>query len=77
MSSRRRTNKKFWNRVFLSFLLYSIVVPLIYLLLDRQHLINGFKEDPWLVILKITGIALGISLVMNFWGPRDPELRKY
>ncbi len=77
MSSRRRTNKKFWSRVFLSFLLYIVIVPLIFLLLDRHRLIDEFREAPWQVILKISGIAFGISLVINFWGHRDPELRKY
>lgn len=77
MSSRHRTNRKFWNKVFRYFLIYLIVVPLIYFFLDHSSLIAEIKSEPFLFILKIAGIALGISLVISFWGQRDPELRKW
>jgi len=77
MSSQRRANKKFWNKVFRLFLLYLVLVPLIFLLLDRSTVNQEVREDSLVIILKIAGIALGIALIMSFWSNRDPELRKY
>ncbi len=77
MSSRRRANKKFWNKVFRLFLLYLVLVPLIFLILDRSTVYQEVKEDTLVFILKMAGIALGIALIISFWSNRDPELRKY
>ena len=77
MSSRRRANKKFWNKVFRLFLLYLVIVPLIFLILDRSTVYQEVKEDTLVFILKMAGIALGIALIISFWSNRDPELRKY
>jgi len=77
MSSRRRASKKFWNKVFKLFLLYLVIVPLIFFILDRTSVYQELKEDTLVFILKIAGIALGIALIISFWSNRDPELRKY
>lgn len=77
MSSRRRINKKFWTRVFRLTLIYIIIVPLIFFLLDRSSVNSELKTDPWSFVFKMAGIAFGISLIISFWGHRDPELRKY
>ncbi len=77
MSTRRRINKKFWNKVFRLTLIYLIIVPLIFFLLDRSSVNTELKTDPWIFVLKMAGIAFGISLIISFWGHRDPELRKY
>ncbi|HNR15891.1 MAG TPA: hypothetical protein PKG90_04395 [Chitinophagaceae bacterium] len=77
MSSRRRANKKFWNKVFRLFLLYLVLVPLIFLILDRSTVYQEVREDILVFILKVAGIALGIALIISFWSNRDPELRKY
>lgn len=77
MSSRRRANKKFWNKVFRLFLLYLVLVPLIFLILDRSTVYQEVREDTLVFILKVAGIALGIALIISFWSNRDPELRKY
>jgi len=77
MSSRRRANKKFWNKVFRLFLLYLVLVPLLFLLLDRSTVYQEVREDTFVFILKMAGIALGIALIISFWSNRDPELRKY
>ena len=77
MSSRRRATKKFWNKVFRFFLLYLVLVPLIFLILDRSTVYQEVREDTFLFILKMAGIALAIALIISFWSNRDPELRKY
>ena len=77
MSSRRRANKKFWNKVFRLFLLYLVLVPLIFIILDRSTVYQEVREDTLVFILKMAGIALGIALIISFWSNRDPELRKY
>lgn len=77
MSSRRRANKKFWNKVFRLFLLYLVLVPLIFLILDRSTVYQEVREDTLVFILKVAGIALGIALIISFWSNRDPELREY
>lgn len=77
MSTRRRTNRKFWNRVFRLTLIYLIIVPVIFYFLDKSSVSNELKTAPAGFILKMAGIAFGISLIISFWGHRDPELRKY
>ena len=77
MSTRRRANRKFWNRVFRLTLIYLVIVPIVFYFLDKNNLQSEFKTAPFGLILKVAGIAFGISLVMSFWGHRDPELRKY
>ncbi len=77
MSSRRRANRKFWNRVFRLTLIYLIIVPIIFYLLDKTSVSQELKTAPIEFIAKMAGIAFAISLVISFWGHRDPELRKY
>jgi hypothetical protein len=77
MSSRRRANKKFWNKVFRLTLIYILIVPVIFYLLDKSSVTNDLKTTPVSFVLKMAGIAFGISLIISFWGHRDPELRKY
>jgi hypothetical protein len=77
MSSRRRTNKKFWNKVFRLTLIYLLIVPVIFYLLDQSSVSSELKKTPVIFLLKMAGIAFGISLIISFWGHRDPELRKY
>lgn len=77
MSNRRRTKRSIRNKVFRLFLLYIILVPLVFFLLDKSNTLESLKNDTGLFILKMTGIALGISVILSFWGHRDPELRKY
>lgn len=77
MSNRRRTKRSIRNKVFRLFLLYIILVPLVFFLLDKSNTLESLKNETWLFILKMAGIALGISVILSFWGHRDPELRKY
>jgi hypothetical protein len=77
MSSRRRITKKFWNKVLWLTLVYIVIVPVIFYILDKSSVNEELKTAPFQFILKMTGIAIGISLVISFWGHRDPELRKY
>ncbi len=77
MSTRRRTNRKFWNKVFRLTLIYLIVVPVVFYFLDKSSVNTELKNAPVGFIFKITGIAFAISLIISFWGHRDPELRQY
>ena len=77
MSTRRRINRKFWNRVFRLTLIYLIIVPAVFYFLDKTSVSTELKTAPVEFILKMSGIAFGISLIISFWGHRDPELRKY
>jgi hypothetical protein len=77
MSTRRRVNRKFWIKVFRLTLIYLIIVPVVFYLLDKSSVSLDLKTAPVSFILKMAGIAFGISLIISFWGHRDPELRKY
>mgnify|MGYP001168769702 FL=1 len=77
MSTRRRVNRKFWTKVFRLTLIYLIIVPVVFYLLDKSSVSLDLKTAPVSFILKMAGIAFGISLIISFWGHRDPELRKY
>jgi hypothetical protein len=72
--SKRRT-KKFWKSVVVLFAIYVVVVPAVFLLLDSSLVVRHFNKDPFAFILKLTGIAFGIALLISLWQSRDPELR--
>lgn len=76
MSNRRR-NKRFWKSFLILFLIYLVVIPAVFYLLDAERVTKLFSEDSFGFILKMTGIAAGISLIINIWTKRDPELKEY
>lgn len=75
MSNRRA--KKFLKSVLKLFLIYLIVVPAIYFILDSESFKEHFNDDPFIFILILTGIALGIALILTFWLRRDPEMKEW
>ncbi|MBE2230918.1 MAG: hypothetical protein IAE96_09760 [Chitinophagaceae bacterium] len=77
MTNRQRSSKKFRIKVIRFFLIYLLLIPLVLYLLDKNMVTDELKSAPVLFTLKMAGIALGISLVISFWGQRDPELRKW
>ncbi|MFN8290078.1 MAG: hypothetical protein U0U70_07475 [Chitinophagaceae bacterium] len=76
MSGRHRL-KKFWRSFFILFIIYLLVIPALYFILDAEQVTKSFNEDPFMFILKMAGIAAGISFIIAFWTRRDPELKKY
>lgn len=77
MTNRQRSSKKFRNKVTRFFFIYLLLIPLVLYLLDKNMVTDELKSAPVLFTFKMAGIALGISLVISFWGQRDPELRKW
>ena len=77
MTNRPRSSKKFRNKVILFFFIYLLIIPLVLYLFDKTMVTEELKSAPFPFILKMAGAAMGISLIMNFWGRRDPELRKW
>ena len=75
MNSRR--NKKFLRSVLKLFLIYLVVVPLIYFILDSESFKEHFNDDPFIFILILTGIALGIAFILTLWLRRDPEMKEW
>lgn len=73
----RRFDKKFSRTLLICFLIYLIVIPLIYFILDKNSFYELFRKDILQNILKISGIALGVALIMALWLRKDPELRKW
>jgi uncharacterized membrane protein YhaH (DUF805 family) len=74
---RRSTKKRFWNAVLIHFLIYLVVLPLLFYILDSQTVKKLVKKDAFLFILEIAGIALAISIIVSFWSRKDPELRRW
>lgn len=72
-----RRSRKFWKSLLVFFLIYFIVVPAIYYILDPDVVVRYFKDDPGLFILKMAGIAMGIALILTIWTRRDPELKRW
>ena len=75
MNSRR--TKKFFKSVLKLFLIYLVVVPLIYFILDSESFKVHFNDDPFIFILILTGIALGIAFILTLWLRRDPEMKEW
>lgn len=72
-----RRSRKFWKSLLAFFLIYFIVVPAIYYILDPDVVVRHFTDDPGLFILKMAGIAMGIALILTIWTRRDPELKRW
>lgn len=77
MSSRIRARKKFWRSVLQLFVLYAVLIPVVFYILDTQTFSRLFRKDPVLFCFELAGAAFGISLIINFWSKRDPELQKW
>ncbi len=77
MSSRARATRRFWRSVLQLFLVYLVIIPVIFFLLDQDTFLKWFREEPVLFPLELAGVAMGISLLISFWSRRDPELRKW
>jgi hypothetical protein len=77
MSSRSRTKKKFWKSVFQLFLIYIIIIPLLFYILDQQTFLKLLRKDTDLFILEMVGIPLAIAMVISYWTKSDPELKRW
>lgn len=77
MSSRSKSRRRFWRSVFQLFCLYAILIPGIFYVLDTSTFLRLANKDILLFCLELTGAAFAISLVINFWSRRDPELQKW
>lgn len=77
MSSRTRAKKKFWRSVLQLFLIYAIIIPIVFYLLDKETFLKLAKRDTPLFVLEIAGAAAGIAFIISFWSRRDPELRNW
>lgn len=77
MSSRAKSRKKFWRSVFQLFCLYAILIPGVFYLLDTTTFMRLANRDLLLFCIELAGAAFIISLVINFWSRRDPELQKW
>ncbi|MCX6319320.1 MAG: hypothetical protein NTW29_18735 [Bacteroidetes bacterium] len=77
MSNRSRSRRKFWRNVFLYFAVYAVLIPVVFYLLDTTTFMRLAQKDILLFCLELAGSAFAISLIINFWSRRDPELQKW
>lgn len=75
--SRTRAKKKYWKSILRMFVLYAVIIPLVYFLLDSKLFVDDFTDDPFWFVVKLLGAAFAISYVINTWLLRDPELRRW
>ncbi|MGB3004989.1 MAG: hypothetical protein WBC06_00655 [Chitinophagaceae bacterium] len=72
-----RRTRRFWKSVFILFLIYLLVTPLIYIAMDYASVEKSFKSKPVIFILQMMGISFVIAVILSAWTRRDPELRKW
>jgi uncharacterized protein YjeT (DUF2065 family) len=77
MSNRKRAAKKFWKSVFQLSLIYMLIIPGIFYLLDPNTFLKLARKDIFLFCLQMAGAAVGIALIISYWSRRDPELREW
>lgn len=77
MPSRNRSTRKFWKSVIQLFLIYLIIFPVLFYILDQQTLLRLLKKDPGLFIFEMAGIPMAIAMIISYWTKSDPELRKW
>lgn len=72
-----RRTKKLLKSFLKLFLIYIIIVPLVFFLLDGDTITSKLEKKPFSFILEMTGIAAGIALVISLWMSRDPEMKEW
>lgn len=72
-----RRTKKFFKSFFILFLIYIIIVPAVFFLLDSDTIVENLGTKPVSFVLKMVGIATSIALVISFWLSRDPEMKEW
>jgi hypothetical protein len=77
MSRRNRAIKRFWKSVFQLFIIYTIVIPAAFYILNQDSFLKLAQENISLFLLEMCGISLGISFIISLWSKRDPELREW
>jgi hypothetical protein len=59
------------------FLIYLVIFPIVFYILDQHTLLHLLKKDPELFVLEMVGIPLAIAMIITYWTKSDPELRKW
>jgi hypothetical protein len=72
-----RPKKKFWEKVLRMFVIYLFVIPVVFFIFDSKQASANFRKDAFMFILKMIGIALAISLLINLWFKEDKKLRNW
>jgi len=67
--------RKFVNSFIILFLVYLIVVPAFFFILDPESASRDFKKSVSNFLVKMGGIAMLISFVITLWSRKDPALR--
>ncbi len=75
MKSQR--SNRFWEKVFKLFLLYLIITPIVFFLFDSKLATTNFRNDAFMFILKMAGIAMAISLLINIWFLQEKKLKSW
>ncbi len=73
MTSRDSSRRKYYKSVIFLFFAYLILVPAVFYLLEPYRFLSEIADDIIMFVLKISGIALVISLLISNWIKSDPE----
>jgi hypothetical protein len=73
-SRRSGSRRKFWIRLALYFIYFSVIFLSIYFLFDKKDMMTDIDKEPKMFCLKIFGTSFAFAFGLAMWMRRDPKL---
>ncbi|MBL7762419.1 MAG: hypothetical protein JNL23_03245 [Chitinophagaceae bacterium] len=73
-SKRGSRKKKFWFRLALYFIYFSVIFLSLYFLFDKKDMMKEIEKDPDIFAWKVFGTSFIFALGLAAWMWRDPKL---
>jgi polyferredoxin len=75
-SRRSGKRRKFWKRLLLYFIYFSIIFLSLYFLFDKKDMLNEIHKEPQTFYWKVFGASFAFALGLALWMRRDPKLKE-
>ena len=69
-----RKRRKFWVRLALYFIYFSVIFLSLYFIFDRKDMLREIHKDPDIFSWKVFGTSFVFALSLALWMRKDPGL---
>ena len=73
----RRKRTTVWKHIAILFLVYSAIVFCLFLLVDKETILDNARNNLSLFALKIFGTGFIMAFSYGMWSKKDPDLKKW